>query len=59
MKTPKLYFYDTGLACHLLGIQEPGQLAHYPLRRALFENWVFSELAKSLLNSGERSPFYF
>ncbi|MCY4340459.1 MAG: ATP-binding protein [Gammaproteobacteria bacterium] len=45
-KTPKLYFYDTGLACWLLGIQTPGQLRLHPLRGALFETWVVSELAK-------------
>ena len=45
-KTPKLYFYDTGLACWLLGIQAPEQLRLHPLRGALFETWVVSELAK-------------
>lgn len=45
-KTPKLYFYDTGLVCWLLGIQAPEQLRLHPLRGALFETWVVSELAK-------------
>jgi predicted AAA+ superfamily ATPase len=36
VKTPKLYFYDTGLACVLLGISEPSQLRTHPLRGALF-----------------------
>ncbi len=59
VKTPKLYFYDTGLACHLLGIQKPDQLSEHPLRGALFENWVFSELAKNMVNRGESAQFYF
>ena len=52
IKTPKIYFYDTGLACHLLGIHAPSQLPHHPLRGSLFENWVFAELAKGLFNRG-------
>jgi predicted AAA+ superfamily ATPase len=59
VKTPKLYFFDTGLVCHLLGIQEPGQLGEHPLRGALFENLVFDELAKSLVNQGEPAQLYF
>lgn len=37
-KSPKLYFYDTGLLCYLLGISEESQLAVHPLRGAIFEN---------------------
>ena len=59
VKTPKLYFFDTGLVCHLLGIQKPAQLREHPLRGALFENWVFAEIAKSLVNRGEPAQFYF
>jgi predicted AAA+ superfamily ATPase len=59
IKTPKLYLCDTGLACHLLGIQEPAQLAAHPLRGALFENWVFAEILKHLRNRGSRQPVYF
>lgn len=59
VKTPKLCFFDTGLACHLLGIQKPDQLSEHPLRGALFENWVFGEIAKGLLNRGEPAQFYF
>lgn len=50
IKTPKLYFYDTGLVCSLLGILKSDQLVTHPLRGEIFENWVFSELAKKLLN---------
>lgn len=46
VKAPKLHFMDTGLACHLLGITEPGQLRRHPLRGALFESWVVSEVYK-------------
>lgn len=59
IKTPKLYFYDTGLACHLLGIRNPQQLEQHPLRGALFENLIFSELAKRQLNNGQRLSFFF
>ncbi len=59
VKTPKLYFYDTGLVCHLLGINEPGQLETHPLKGAVLENWVFSELSKLLLNRGEAGRMYF
>jgi uncharacterized protein len=59
IKTPKLFFFDTGLVCHLLGILTPDQLTSHPLRGAVFESWVFAELAKALLNSGREMQFYF
>ncbi len=59
VKAPKLYFHDVGLACWLLGIQSPQQLEVHPLRGALFETWVMSELMKSRLNAGERPGLYF
>lgn len=46
IKSPKLHFWDTGLACYLLGIMEPEQLRRHPLRGALFESWVVSEVHK-------------
>lgn len=55
VKAPKLHFLDTGLACYLLGIRSPDQLASHPLRGALFESWVAGEILKARLNSG-RSP---
>ncbi|MDR2585980.1 MAG: ATP-binding protein [Prevotellaceae bacterium] len=45
-KSPKLYFYDTGLACSLLSIESPSQLNLHYLRGALFENWVILEYFK-------------
>ncbi|MFW5893971.1 MAG: ATP-binding protein [Verrucomicrobiota bacterium] len=59
VKTPKLYFYDTGLVCHLLGINEPDQLETHPLRGAVFENWVFTELSKTVANHGLPHRFSF
>lgn len=52
VKTAKIHMIDTGLACYLLGITEPGQLRHHPLRGALFESWVVSEVLKSRLHRG-------
>ncbi len=59
IKAPKLYFLDTGLLCWLLGIHKPEQLATHPLRGAIFETWVVSELRKNHLNQGKRPAFYF
>lgn len=52
VKTPKLHFFDSGLACYLLGIREPDQLFHHPLRGAIFESWVISEIFKASVHSG-------
>ncbi|MCY3585020.1 MAG: ATP-binding protein [Acidimicrobiaceae bacterium] len=54
VRMPKLHFYDSGLACWLLGIREPGQLHSHPLRGALFETWVASEIVKHRANRGRR-----
>ncbi len=59
VKTPKLYFLDTGLATWLLGIQTCEQLATHVQRGALFETWVISELLKARFNAGETSNLYF
>jgi hypothetical protein len=52
VKSPKLYFYDVGLASYLLGIESPGQVATHPLRGPLFENIVVSETIKHGYNRG-------
>jgi predicted AAA+ superfamily ATPase len=52
VKTPKLHFFDTGLVCHLLGITDPEQLRHHPLRGAIFETWVASEIYKARVHRG-------
>ena len=59
VKTPKLYFLDTGLATWLLGIQNHEQLSTHVQRGALFETWVISELLKARYNAGETSNLYF
>jgi predicted AAA+ superfamily ATPase len=59
VKTPKLYFTDVGLASYLLGIKSPDQLATHPLRGALYENLVISEIKKSYLNQGLNQDLYF
>lgn len=52
VKSPKLYFYDVGLAAHLLGIEGADQIATHPLRGALFENMIVVEVLKYRLNRG-------
>ena len=58
-KTPKLYFWDTGLACSLLGIRRAADLASHPLRGALFETFVVSEFHKVWLHGGVAPDFHF
>lgn len=58
VKSPKLYFYDTGLACYLLGIRRPEELRLHPFRGALFENLMVVEMLKARLNRGERSNLF-
>ena len=59
IKSPKIYFYDTGLACYLLDIQTPTQVARDPLYGQLFENLVLLELMKTQYNKGIDHPLYF
>ena len=59
VKMPKLYFYDTGLATALLGIEKAGQLALNPFRGSLFENMVILELLKKRFNEGKPHNLYF
>ncbi len=59
VKTPKLYFHDTGLACALLGIQKPEQVSSHFMRGGLFENMVINEFIKSSYNRGEESNLTF
>ncbi len=59
IKMPKLHFYDTGLACWLLGIRNTTQLDVHPLRGAIFESWVVSEIIKQRYNRGESNGVYF
>ena len=59
VKMPKLYFYDTGLICWLLGIREPVQLRSHPLRGSIFETWVVSETIKHRTNLGKAGGLSF
>jgi uncharacterized protein len=59
VKSPKLYFYDPGLACHLLEIDSPGALAQHYLRGGVFETLILSDLLKQRLNMGKRQNLFF
>lgn len=59
VKTPKLYFYDTGLACSLLDIRSPEQVSTHFLRGGLFENLVINEFIKKSYNQGEEPSLTF
>ena len=59
IKSPKLYFWDVGLAASLLNVEHPEQLATHPLRGPLFETWVVSEIAKASLHRGDRPRLSF
>ncbi len=59
VSTPKVYFYDTGLAAHLLGIRTTEELNIHFAKGNLFENLVITELMKKTLNQGKRPQFYF
>jgi predicted AAA+ superfamily ATPase len=59
VKTPKLYFHDTGLAAFLLGIQTAEQLATHSARGALFETMIVAEYLRERWNRGEVSNLYF
>lgn len=58
-KMPKLYFYDTGLASHLLNITENQQIQSHFMRGSLFENLIINELMKHFANIGREAPCYF
>lgn len=58
-KSPKLFFYDTGLLCYLLGIESVEQLVESPHFGAIFENLVVAETMKRHLNKGVRPELYF
>jgi len=59
IKSPKLYFHDVGLASYLLDIETEVQLDRDPLRGALFENLIISELMKRRFNQGLDSNLYY
>jgi len=59
IKAPKIYFYDPGLVCALLGIRTAQELYTHPMRGPLFETLVLSELYKYHYNQGLEAPLYF
>ena len=59
IKSPKLYFSDTGLLCFLLSIHQPDQLKHHPLFGSIFETFIISEFYKRLYHIGKKPELYF
>jgi predicted AAA+ superfamily ATPase len=59
IKAPKLYFYDTGVACSLLGINEARQIGSHALKGHLFENMIVSEFLKNRFNLGLADNLYY
>jgi len=59
IKSPKLYFYDTGLLCYLLNIRSSGDLEIHSQRGAIFETYIISEYYKSCFNAGIEPPLYY
>lgn len=59
IKTPKLYFYDSAIACHLLSIQSPQDLIAHYMRGPLFESMILADLMKQRFNAGLPPNLYF
>lgn len=59
IKSPKLYFADSGLACHLLGVDSPRDLERSPFLGPVFEGFVASEIVKAQLGAGRRRELYY
>ena len=59
VKSPKVYFADSGLACHLLGIDSTAELRKSPFHGALFEGFIAAEIVKAQINSGRRREIYY
>lgn len=59
VKSPKLYFYDTGLLCYLLGIHSESALSKSTRYGALFENWIIGEIRKNRYNQGLSGGMYY
>lgn len=59
IKSPKLFFTDTGIVCYLLGIESDAMLQHHPLIGGIFENFVVSEVAKGYQSRGRQPRLYF
>jgi hypothetical protein len=59
IKSPKIYFTDSGLLCHLLGIKTEAELMKSPFAGPVFEGFVAAEIAKAQINAGKRREIYF
>jgi hypothetical protein len=59
IKSPKMYFLDTGLLCFLLGLRSPADILHHHMRGSIFEAFVLAELHKNFLHRGEPSDIFF
>jgi len=59
IKSPKIYFYDTGILCRLLDIKSPEELELSPFRGAVFENWCVAETLKAYYHQGLQPGLYF
>jgi predicted AAA+ superfamily ATPase len=59
VKRPKIYFYDSGLVCSLLRITTTAHLVNHPLRGAIFENMIVSELVKQRTNAGKTLNMFY
>jgi len=59
VKTPKVYFTDTGTLCYLVGLRDPEHAAAGPMNGAIFETAVLMEIVKARLNRGEEPDVYF
>jgi predicted AAA+ superfamily ATPase len=59
IKSPKIYIADSGLACHLLGVETDAELEKSPFLGALFEGFMAAEIVKAQLNSGRRRELYY
>ena len=59
VKTPKVYFTDTGTLCHLAGLKDPEHAAAGPMGGVIFETAVLSEIFKTILHRGDEPHLYF
>lgn len=59
IKSPKVYLADSGLVCHLLGVESSAELAKSPFAGALFEGFIASEIVKAQVNAGRRRELYY
>jgi predicted AAA+ superfamily ATPase len=59
IKSPKVYVADSGLACHLLGVESEAELKRSPFRGVLFEGFLAAEIVKAQTNAGQRRALYY